>query len=51
MEKIINRKFETENNLPMHTEDLIILLKELTEYPVENTWIEFKLNKGSITNE
>ncbi|MCP5062548.1 MAG: transcriptional regulator, partial [Ignavibacteriae bacterium] len=35
----------------MRKEDLLILLEELTAHPHETAWIEFKLNKGSITNE
>ena len=34
----------------MKTEDLHNLLLELTSYPKETPWIEFKMGKGSITN-
>jgi len=34
----------------MNTEDLHSLLLELTSYPSETQWIEFKMGKGSITN-
>lgn len=34
----------------MRTEDLQSLLLELTSYPAETQWIEFKMGKGSITN-
>lgn len=34
----------------MKTEDLHNLLLELTSYPAETQWIEFKMGKGSITN-
>ena len=30
---------------------MMLLLKELAELPEESEWVEFKLNKGSITNE
>jgi len=35
----------------MKEEDLHKLLVELTAYPTETAWVEFKLNEGSITNE
>ena len=35
----------------MRIEDLHILLEELTAHDTETQWIEFKLGKGSITNE
>ena len=35
----------------MNKENLHNLLEELTAHPKETAWIEFKLNKGSITNE
>ncbi|MFW6275745.1 MAG: helix-turn-helix domain-containing protein [bacterium] len=35
----------------MKTEDLHSLLEELVAFPKETEWIEFKLGKGSITNE
>lgn len=35
----------------MQTEELNSLLSELTSYPAETQWIEFKMGKGSITNE
>ncbi len=35
----------------MQTEDLNILLNELTANSAETAWIEFKMGKGSITNE
>ena len=35
----------------MQTEELNSLLSELTAYPEETQWIEFKMGKGSITNE
>ena len=35
----------------MQTEELNSLLNELTAYPTETQWIEFKMGKGSITNE
>lgn len=31
--------------------DLHILLNDLCSQPREQQWLEFKLNKGSITNE
>jgi len=34
----------------MKTENLYNLLLELTSYPAETQWIEFKMGKGSITN-
>lgn len=35
----------------MTEQDLNILLEELCKQPQEQSWLEFKLNKGSITNE
>jgi len=35
----------------MTNKELIELLEELTAFPVETEWIEFKLGKGSITDE
>lgn len=35
----------------MTTEQLHSLLEELVLLPAETNWVEFKLNKGSITNE
>ena len=35
----------------MTNKDLIELLEELTSFPVETEWIEFKMGKGSITDE
>jgi ATP-dependent DNA helicase RecG len=35
----------------MNEEQLIKLLDELTSLPVESEWVEFKMNKGSITDE
>jgi len=35
----------------MQTEDLHKLLLELVAYPAETPWIEFKMGKGSVTNE
>src|ERR1035437_6858418 len=35
----------------MIEKDLHILLEELCHLPREQQWVEFKLNKGSITNE
>jgi ATP-dependent DNA helicase RecG len=35
----------------MTTNELIKLLEELTAFPVETEWIEFKMGKGSITDE
>lgn len=35
----------------MTDSDLHILLKDLCSQPKEQQWLEFKLNKGSITNE
>ncbi len=35
----------------MEIEVLHSLLVELTAYPSETSWIEFKMGKGSITNE
>ena len=35
----------------MIEEDLNQLLEKLTAHPTETAWIEFKLNKGNITNE
>lgn len=35
----------------MNDEQLYSLLEELVELPVETEWVEFKLNKGSISNE
>ena len=35
----------------MNNTELIELLQELTAMPVETEWIEFKMNKGSITDE
>jgi ATP-dependent DNA helicase RecG len=35
----------------MNEEQLSILLEELTALPVETEWVEFKMNKGSITDE
>lgn len=35
----------------MTEQELNILLKELCQQPQEQTWLEFKLNKGSINNE
>lgn len=35
----------------MNNEQLYSLLEELVALPVETEWVEFKLNKGSITNE
>lgn len=35
----------------MTTEQLHSLLEELVSLPAETSWAEFKLNKGSITNE
>lgn len=35
----------------MNNEQLNSLLEELVALPVETEWVEFKLNKGSITNE
>ncbi len=34
----------------MTDKELILLLKELTAYPEELTWLEFKKGKGSISN-
>src|SRR5665647_163029 len=35
----------------MKIDDLYNLLLELTSYPAETPWIEFKMGKGSISNE
>lgn len=35
----------------MNTKELNILLEQLCKQPHEQQWLEFKLNKGSITNE
>lgn len=35
----------------MADKELILLLQELTSYPEELTWLEFKKNKGSISND
>lgn len=35
----------------MTKEQLHILLEELVALPAETNWVEFKMNKGSITNE
>ena len=35
----------------MSKEQLHILLEELIALPAETNWVEFKMNKGSITNE
>lgn len=35
----------------MNNEQLTSLLEELVAFPAESEWVEFKLNKGSITNE
>ena len=35
----------------MDNNTLFTLLEEFTALPVETEWVEFKLNKGSITNE
>jgi ATP-dependent DNA helicase RecG len=35
----------------MTTQELIDLLEELTAFPAETEWIEFKMGKGSITDE
>ncbi len=35
----------------MQAADLNILLSELIAHPAETTWIEFKMGKGSITND
>ena len=35
----------------MINSDLHILLNDLCSQPREQQWLEFKLNKGSITNE
>ncbi len=35
----------------MNEQDLHNLLEELTSYPTETAWIEFKVGKGSITND
>jgi ATP-dependent DNA helicase RecG len=35
----------------MQPEEIYSLLAELTSYPEETAWIEFKLGRGSITNE
>jgi len=34
----------------MRKDELVILLNKLVSYPSETQWIEFKLGKGSITN-
>jgi len=34
----------------MDKQALLLLLKELLEQKTEQSWLEFKLNKGSITN-
>jgi ATP-dependent DNA helicase RecG len=35
----------------MNSEKLIELLEELAGLPRETEWVEFKMNKGSVTNE
>ncbi len=35
----------------MQPEEILLLIKELANHPSETTWIEFKLGKGSISNE
>ena len=34
----------------MTNAELIDLLEELTAFPAETEWIEFKLGKGSVTD-
>ena len=35
----------------MTNTELIELLEQLTAFPAETEWIEFKMGKGSITDE
>ena len=40
-----------EKNIAMANAELIDLLEELTSFPVETEWIEFKMDKGSVSDE
>lgn len=35
----------------MNDKELSLLLQELSRLPKETEWVEFKLNRGSVTNE